>query len=487
MNPALYEINTRAWLHSIGERLGRVATLDDVGDAELDQIAGWGFDWVWLLGVWATGPQSTEVARVHADLQAVYRDTLPDFRPEDVCGSCFAVAGYTVREDIGGAVGLARLRERLRERGIRLMLDFVPNHMGLDHGWVWEQPDYFVNGTEEDLAREPGNWTRMATRQGERTLAHGRDPYFSGWTDTLQLDYSNPELQQAMLAELLTIAGQCDGVRCDMAMLLLPDVFERTWGRRTEPFWPGAIERVREAVPGFTFMAEVYWDLEWEMQQQGFDYAYDKRLYDRLREGNVHSVRTHLNAELDYQQGLARFIENHDEPRAAATFEDGQHQAAAVITYLAPGLRLFHQGQFEGRRIRLPVQLCRWPAEAVDHDLAAFYERLLAVLQRPGVRNGRWERVDTIAAWERNLSYDAFVSYMWTGDSGDRLLIAVNYAQHHSQCYLRLPIDLAGDRWRLSDLLGQDEYLRDGDDLATRGLYLDLGPWGYHAFDCTKA
>ena len=152
-----------------------------------------------------------------------------------------------------------------------------------------------------------------------------------------------------MIAELGKISGQCDGVRCDMAMLILPEVFERTWGRRPEPFWPKAIASVRRQHPEFLFMAEVYWDLEWTMQQQGFDYAYDKRLYDRLREGHPQAVRGHLLAGLDYQNRLARFLENHDEPRAAATFPPGVHEAAAVVTYLAPGLRFFHQGQFEGR------------------------------------------------------------------------------------------------------------------------------------------
>ena len=85
-------------------------------------------------------------------------------------------------------------------------------------------------------------------------------------------------------------------------------------------------------------MAEVYWDMEWTLQQQGFNYAYDKRLYDRLREGHARPVREHLLAEIGYQNKLARFLENHDECRAAATFEPAQHQAAAIITFLSPGL-----------------------------------------------------------------------------------------------------------------------------------------------------
>lgn len=483
-HPSLYEINTRVWLRGIGERLGRVATLDDVADGEIDEIAAWGFDWVWLLGVWQTGPQAIEIARTHPDLQADYRAALPDFRDEDVCGSCFAVAAYTVREDIGGAAGLARFRERLRERGVRLMLDFVPNHMGLDHPWAWERPDLFVNGTDEDLASAPGNWTRVETASGTRVLAHGRDPYFAGWTDTLQLDYANPELQHAMIGELLSIAEQADGVRCDMAMLILPDIFERTWGRRPEPFWPIAIERVRELTPGFTLLAEVYWDLEWELRQQGFDYAYDKRLYDRLREANVQSVRTHLQADLRYQRGLARFLENHDEPRAAATFAAGQHQAAATITYFTPGMRFFHAGQLTGRCVRTPVQLCREPDEAVDLELAMFYERVLEVLRRETVRTGEWQLLECIPAWERNPSNTAFVSYIWSGNNGDLLLIVVNYAPNAGQCYVRLPVEqLAGHNWQLRDLLGEQVYVRDGDDLVQRGLYVAVDAWGHHLFE----
>ncbi len=268
------------------------------------------------------------------------------------------------------------------------MLDFVPNHTALDHPWVADHPARFVAGTEGDLERAPQNWTRVPGRRGPAILAHGRDPYFPGWPDTLQLDYANPDTQDAMSRELVKIAGQCDGVRCDMAMLVLPDVFERTWGRRAPSFWPEAIGRVRERHPGFRFMAEVYWDLEWTMMQQGFDYAYDKRLYDRLHQGHARPVREHLLAGLDYQQRLARFMENHDEPRAATAFPPGMHEAAAVVTYLTPGLRFFHDGQLEGRRKRISPHLGRAPVEPVDGALKAFYERLLAVVRQPVVRDG---------------------------------------------------------------------------------------------------
>src|SRR4029434_4164073 len=174
-----------------------------------------------------------------------------------------------------------------------------------------------------------------------------------------------------------------------MAMLVLPDVFERTWGIRADRFWPKATESVRRKHPNFLFMAEVYWDLEWTMQQQGFHYAYDKEMCARFREGRTRRLREHSHAEPDYQNKLARFLENHDEPRAAATFSPEVHEAAAVITFLSPGLRFFHQGQFQGRKKRISPHLVRGPEEPIDQRLEQFYDRLLPVLRQPVVRDGQ--------------------------------------------------------------------------------------------------
>jgi Alpha amylase, catalytic domain len=485
--PSLYQINTRVWLTELSQGLGRRATLDDVPDDELDRIAAMGFDWVWLLSVWQTGFAAQWISRANAEWRQEFQRTLSDLREDDIAGSGFAITAYTVHKTLSGDTALARIRERLRQRGLRLMLDFVPNHTAPDHPWVEHHPEYFVAGTEADLSQAPHNYTRVKTQAGERVLAHGRDPYFPGWPDTLQLDYSNPATQEVMIGELLRIAGQCDGVRCDMAMLVLPDVFERTWGRRAPLFWPDATRRVRERVPGFCFMAEVYWDLEWTMLQQGFDYAYDKRLYDRLLEGHARPVREHLRAGLDYQDKLARFMENHDEPRAAATFAPPVHEAAAIITYLSPGLRFFHQGQFEGRHMRISPHLVRAPIEPADGALQRFYVRLLALLRDPVVRDGEWRQLECTPAWEGNWTSDCYLAWAWTGKTNEQRVVAVNYAANQSQCYVRLPSrDAHGDAVQFTDLMGPSSFVRDGHDLDGRGLYLDMSPWGYHVFEITS-
>jgi hypothetical protein len=484
LHPSLYQINTRVWLTQLAQNLGRPATLDDIPDAELDRLAAQGFDWIWFLSVWQTGQAGQRASRTDPNWRREFEETLPDLRDEDILGSGFAITGYTVHSSLGGDEALARLRERLRGRGLRLLLDFVPNHTALDHPWVEQHPEYYIHGADQDLARFPMNYVWAKRKQGDVLLAHGRDPYFPGWPDTLQLNYGNPATQEAMVAELVKIAGQCDGVRCDMAMLVLPDVFARTWGISAREFWPDATRRVREKAPGFCFLAEVYWDLEWALQQQGFDYTYDKRAYDRLREGHARPVHEHFRAGLDFQFKLARFLENHDEPRAAATFPDGQHKAAAVITYFTPGLRFFHQGQFEGRLKRISPHLVRAPDEPVNQALRQFYTRLLEALRRPVVRHGQWKLLDCAPAWEGNESFDAFIAYAWDDADGALLLIAVNYSDHPSQCYVRPPFgNLAGGRWQLNDLLGEASYERDGSELQAAGLYLDVPAWGYHVFE----
>jgi len=476
--PVLYQINTRVWLTELSATLGRRATLDDIPDAELDALAQKGFDWVWFLSVWQTGPEAQKVSRTNPEWRKEFQETLPDLTDEDIPGSGFAITGYTVHENLGGDAALVRLRERLKKRNLKLMLDFVPNHMGLGHPWIETHPEHFIRGTELDLARAPQNYIWVKRKAGDMLFAYGRDPYFAGWPDTLQLNYANTATQEAMIAILEKIAGQCDGVRCDMAMLVLPDVFERTWGQRAPLFWPKATERVRQKVPDFLFMAEVYWDLEWTLQQQGFNYAYDKRLYDRLREHHARPVREHFHPGLDYQDKLARFLENHDEPRAAATFSPEIHKAAAVITFLSPGLRFFHQGEFEGRKKRISPHLSRGPNEPFDKDLHDFYDKLLAILRKPAFREGQWQLLECTPGWDGNWTHDCFLVFAWQGAKGERFVVAVNYASNQSQCHVRLPFaDLAGKKWRLQDQLAATAYDWNGDDLLGRGLFLDLAPW----------
>ena len=409
---------------------------------------------------------------------------MPDLREEDIAGSGFAITGYTVHPGLGGDAALARLRERLRKRGLRLMLDFVPNHTALDHSWVDDHPEYYIPGTELDLARAPQNYTWVKRKRGDLLLAHGRDPYFSGWPDTLQLDYSNPATQEAMIGELLRIAGQCDGVRCDMAMLVLPDVFERTWGRRAPLFWPEATRRVREQVPGFRFMAEVYWDLEWTMLQQGFDYAYDKRLYDRLREamrGRCASISTLGSTTRAGSPGSWKTMTSRGPPRRSLA-ECTRPRPSSPTCRRACGSSIRGNSRVDASASRRT-----WSVRRSSPLKNRYSSSTMAFSRCSGSRPFGTELgacVDCAPAWDGNWTSDCFIAWCWQGADGQRRLIAVNYADHRSQCYVRFPFaELSSRAVQLKDLAGPVTYHRDGNELVLPGLYLDLQAWGFHVFD----
>jgi hypothetical protein len=493
--PSLLQINTRVVLDELSRERGREIRLDEVPDSWLDRIVHDGHEWVWLLGVWESSPGSREAALRDDRLRAELSRALPDLSERDIVSSPFAVRGYTVDPALG-AERLARLRSRLRERGLRLLLDFVPNHTAIDHPWAHERPELYVGGGEDDLAREPQSYLRLPTARGPKILAHGRDPYFPAWRDTLQLNYRHPALREAMMEELALVAMLCDGVRCDMAMLLVPEVIQRIWGDRSlprdgvppddRPFWPEAIARVRRARPDFLFLAEVYWGMERALLEAGFDYAYDKELYDHLVARNAPAVRKHLESHAEIEARLARFLENHDEPRAAAVFPLAAHRAAAAITYLVPGLRFFHEGQLEGRRVRVPMQLGRRPAEPEDPEIRRFYADLLSLLSRPEVRHGSWRLLPLRSGSQGSATSHGFVAGLWRGAPGagqGDLLVAVNYAPTRGQCCVETRVEEWKDRKIvLRDLLGPEVREHDGNDLLARGLHLDVPAWGVHAF-----
>jgi hypothetical protein len=484
-NPKIYEINTWPWLKSLSERYNSPITLKNIPEEVFNRDISQ-FDAVWLMGVWERSPASKRITLEHPDLQKEFHKALHEFREDDVVGSPYSIYYYHVDKNIGGVDGLKKIRKQLGDRGIRLLLDYVPNHVSIDSLLTLES-NLFIEGTLEDLMNRPYDFFSLS----EKVFAHGRDPNFSGWTDTIQINAFSEEARQKSISTLLSIAELCDGVRCDMAMLMTNKIFSKTWGDKAgliseKEFWEDVIPTVKEKFPHFLFIAEVYWDMEWELQQQGFDFCYDKRLYERLAHENAATIKDHLKAELDYQSKLVRFIENHDELRAIEKFGEERSRAAAAIALTLPGARLVHEGQTNGYKIKLPVQLGRRPSEEKNKKLHKFYHDLLKSMPSIIFENANWSLCEAQPVSFEDSSNSNIISYLWKSREFFRLIV-VNFSPFHSRAHITSEkLNYGDSNWTFTDLLIQRDFTYSGEDLSKFGLYVELSGWDAHIFNIKK-
>ena len=466
----VYELNARTWRTERSLELGRQATLDDLDYGFLDHLVESGFTWLYLTSVWPSGPQVRAFALADPELRTQLTAILVNFNDGDVAGSPTAIAGYAVKPELGGDAALDRLRHRARTSGLSLMLDFIPNQVGIDHPWAVSEPQHLIQGSEDDLRRAPLSYIKV----GEQIFAHGRDPNFPAWRDTLQIDFSRTATQEAVIRMASSVAARCDGLRCEEAMLLLPDVFQGTWGRPIEPFWRRCIDTVRSEHPGTLFLAEVYWNKEYELQQLGFDFTYDKILYDRLLTDHAESIRAHLRAVPEYQKHLVRFLENSGEQRAAATFASiDHHRGALFLTGMVPGMLLCHYGQEDGRRMHSPHRARRRPPEEGSSFHRRAYRELMHLLAEPARHEGTWQLLEPFDQGGRSL-----IGCLWTLPGYHSLVLVVNASWTHVTGAVQAGI-LAERDCQFSDcLVAGPARIVKAEVLRGEGLRLSLPPWG---------
>jgi hypothetical protein len=487
--PQLYEINTWPWLDRLSGAHGRQITLGTVPDSEWDRLRSLGFDVIYLMGVWKRSPRGRYIARTLTDWFRDYDAALPGWTPQDVVGSPYSVGAYEPDAHVGTFAELADVQRKLHARGMRLVLDFVPNHTGQDHPWVSEHPEYYIQGSLAQFRARPGDFFLAEDTTGKaHYLACGRDPYFPAWSDTAQLNYFSPGLRKAMVEQLKEIAKYCDGLRCDMAMLLLTDTFQQTWTTHLNDvplppteFW----EEATRAMPQMIWIAEAYSDSEWSLQQLGFNFTYDKRLYDRLRESFARDVYLHLKADLDYQLRSVRFLENHDEPRAAAVFSNDRSPAVPLLAATAPGMHFFHDGQLEGKRVKIPVQLARAQEEATDGHCLATYEKVLRLADAPEFHSNDWQLLNIHSAGDD--THQDLIAYLWQGTNSYKLVV-VNLSFNHSSGRVELPNGLLPDGViDLEDVLNDRTYRRATMEMVDSGLFVLLDSYGAHVFSLSAA
>jgi len=251
-------------------------------------------------------------------------------------------------------------------------------------------------------------------------------------------------------------------------------------------FWAEAIAAVRKNSPDFLFLGEVYWNLETQIKELGFDYTYDKRVLDMLLYHRQELPGYLASTGEAFLNHGAHFLENHDEPRIAARMTVQEQCAAALLTVCLPGMRFLHEGQLTGAKLFTPVHFGRRPLEPVQTEIADFYQKLLRALPLTAVGTGKFHLLQPRAAWPENPTAQNLVLLQWRSDGASFDLVAINLAPHSSQCrvVLELPTGAAKD-WELKNLLGEEEYIRQTTDMAGEGLFLDLPANGAQLLHCS--
>ena len=487
-NPSIYEINTRLWLKRFANSNEPIA-LESIPNNYWDDFVKKGFDYVWLMGIWKTCDSVIDKYCFEEGLVKSYDRALKGWKREDIIGSPYAVDKYEPNPNIGTFKSLLELKSQLNKKGIKLILDFVPNHFSVDSSLIKLNPDIFLEVDIDTFKKDPYTFYQPQ-KNVNKYFAHGRDPFFPAWQDTAQVNFFSNDARSFLTKTLLDLTKVCDGVRCDMAMLALNNVFNNTWGGillgngfefpKTE-FWHDAIAAVKKERSDFVFIAEAYWDLEWRLQQLGFDYTYDKSLTDRLKLGNAKDIHEHLMAETEYQKKSVRFIENHDEERAVTVFGKDKSKAAAVIISTVQGMHFYHDGQFEGKKIKVPVQLGREPDDPPLNGMKNFYDKLLSITSNEIFKRGKWTLLNPEFSYNNNKSFVNLLAWMWTFKEEKRIVV-VNYSDAVSTCRLKLDVRGYSEEFVIADLLNDQSYTRSAEEVYHHGLYIELKPFQAHIF-----
>jgi glycosidase len=486
-HPHLYEINTWAWLETLSSRLHGVIKLADVPDSEWDALAERGFDVIWLMGVWQRSPESRRLTLADPNNPPAYNRALPGWVARDVIASPYSVAAYVPDARMGTWSDLDAVREKLHARGMALFLDFVGNHTSLDHAWTREHPEFYVQATQEQFTKNPEAFHAIDLPSGRHFLALARDPYFPPWRDTLQLNHFSPAMRAAEIDTLRTIASHCDGVRCDMAMLHLSDIFEKIWA----PFLRGAKPMPREfwadvhdQVPQLILLAEAYWGTEGRLLDLGFSFSYDKTFYDSVRDMNAPAVHGALGAPLSYQNRMARFLENHDEHRAVEVFGKDRIVSVGTLAGTVPGMRFYHLGELEGASIYLPITLRMAAPRRPDAAVSQFFEKLLRITEEDVFHHGNWSALSVTPDCDDTSGN--LIAYEWRSEKAWKV-IAVNLAGGASQGRIHFGRALAAPEYVFDDELNEVRYVRDCAELCGPGLFVRRDGFGAHLFDVSPA
>ena len=353
--PKLYQIHLRQFMKQNSYN-NTFNSLRQFPIEFLDYLETLDFQYLWLMGIWQlpVNPLQRDFS-LQSFLKEKYSQINPNWKQEDIISSVFAIENYTIDQNLGTIEDYLFLKNEANKRGVKIILDFIPNHFGYYSTLTTTNPELFLK--QDDI------------------LQNGKDPNYPAWVDTAQVDYSKELTREFMIKQLIGISELCDGVRIDMAMLMLNSVFERTWGFKINfesEFWSEALNIAKNNNKDFITIGECYWDLETQLLDLGFDYVYYKPFLDSLINIPPENPNSEIQNNLNPNK-LVYFLENHDEKRSASIWDLEILKTKIDALIQTSGLQLYYHGQLIGNQSHSPIQLVNVPPENPNSEIQNYY------------------------------------------------------------------------------------------------------------------
>lgn len=552
-NVVMIAKNTYVWLDQLSKRYQRdIRRLDEVPDAELDRLAAWGFTALWLIGLWERSPASRRVKQMMGNPEAV--------------ASAYSLFDYGIASDLGGEGSYEILRDRAWERGIRLASDMVPNHMGIDSRWVMEHPDWFISldyspfpsysFSGPNLSGDDGVGIYLEDHYYDRTDAavvfkrvdhvsgaekyvyHGNDGTSMPWNDTAQLNFLIPEVREAVIQTILSVARRFSVIRFDAAMTLAKKHYQRLWfpepgtggaipsraehgmskaqfdERMPAEFWREVVDRVAEEVPDTLLLAEAFWLMEgYFVRTLGMHRVYNSAFMNMLRDEDNGKYRSVMKNTLEFDPRIMKrfvnFMNNPDEETAVAQFgSDDKYFGVCTMMITLPGLPMFGHGQIQGYHEKYGMEYRRayWDEQPSQYLVERHEREIFPLLRRRYL----------FAEVKHFLLYDFFAPeghvneevFAYSNRSGEeRALVVYHNRYAEARGWVRTSVTYAdkaegGEGKLVQKSLGEGlglhneedyytifrdhmtglEFIRNNRELWNRGLYIELGAFKYQVF-----
>lgn len=530
--------NTQVWLHQISRRTGREVTrLDQIPDAEFEDLAENGISGLWLIGLWERSRASRRIKQLCGNPEAA--------------GSAYSLIAYRIASELGGNDALEALEEQAAQFEIRLSADMVPNHTGIDSEWMIERPELFLStpdcpfpsytfeGPDLSSDRRVGIFLedhyydrsdaavvfkRVDRETGEVLYVyHGNDGTGMPWNDTAQLDYLNPATREAVTRTILEVAARFPIIRFDAAMTLAQRHIQRLWhpepgsagaipsraehamsesefrAHMPREFWRDVVDRAETEAPGTLLLAEAFWLMEgYFVRNLGLHRVYNSAFMNMLRDHDNAGYRKLVRESLAFDPEIFRryvnFLSNPDERTALEQFGDGdRYFGSCVLLATMPGLPMFAHGQIEGLRERYGMEYRRaYVDETPDSRLIQRHQRQIVPLLEDrerfaGVEGFRMH--DFIG--RRGAVDENVLAFSHSGGgskrggnqhSPDTSLVIFNNQPAATRGVLKLDRDFdvsaeATDLCRFRDRLTQRHFLRPAAAIHDHGLELELAAY----------